>query len=468
MGETVPKERLKQYLMELPAQARALLTTELERALMRGEEPPGASMILEALRGEARETGRKMPRLGTPQRLFFAPLEPFLVDDSPERKHRGRISRVALDPIWDWLCAHLVPQESKAYVDQVTVLLAANEKKGLEQVTRAFQDATEQRMRETLATTKNDDKLRRQVRFQIGTPNAIEDLRETATILRVRDALAILASRLPLSVSNLADEQLENVKNLLDSPVGRHRDVFLHALLMVMGRLTAPWQLVRLAIAAAGTDAAARVAETPYAVAVDIVLTDTERMIAKLRQALKSGEGAVLASVLKDIHDSVRVMRTEMDLSGDTPWSRQLAALRSEVSRLLQAEIENLPGQVRRMLRPRPAKEFGEGAKLDPGDVAEIEAKLVLAAACRNYASELAISEATRRVHSDLQNYFDSGMQVLLDRLRASPEAERSFRQSQVDAAVKFCAKLFGDDFASTLAKAAGVAAKSEQKAARG
>ena len=74
----------------------------------------------------------------------------------------------------------------------------------------------------------------------------------------------------------------------------------------------------------------------------------------------------------------------------------------------------------------------------------------MLAATCRNYAGELAISEATRRVHSELQNYFDTGTQVLLDRLRASPPAERSFRQSQVDAAVRFCAKLFGADYAGT------------------
>ena len=30
--------------------------------------------------------------------MFFAPLEPFLVDDVPDRAHRGRIVRAALDP----------------------------------------------------------------------------------------------------------------------------------------------------------------------------------------------------------------------------------------------------------------------------------------------------------------------------------------------------------------------------------
>jgi hypothetical protein len=467
MAEAVPKEKLRQYLRELTPEAKALLAAELERALLRGEPPPGAEMILEELRSEARNGGRPMQRAGNPQRLFLAPLEPFLVDDV-ERKHRGRVPRSSLDPLWNWVCGDLAGQEAKAYIEQVTVLIGANEKKGAEQVARAFQDLVEARMRETLAHIKGDDKARRQVAFRIGTPNAIEDLRETATILRMRDALGVLGSRLPGTISNLADEQLENVKSLLDSPMGRHRDVFLHALLVVMSRLTAPWQLIRLAIAAAATDVAARVAETPYAVAVEIVLTDVERMIASLRESLKARRSSEIASTLKDIHDAVRLLRTEMDLSGDSPWARQLAAMRSEVSRLLQAEIDTLPGQVRRVLRPRPGKEVGPESTLDQDDVADIEARLVLAATCRNYASELAISEATRRVHSDLQNFFDTGTQVLLDRLRASPAGERSFRQSQVDAAVKFCAKLFGTDFASTLAKAADVAAKGEAKAVRG
>jgi uncharacterized protein YhaN len=236
---------------------------------------------------------------------------------------------------------------------------------------------------------------------------------------------------------------------------------------MVMSRLGSPWQLIRLAIAAAATDVAARVAETPYAAAVDVVLSDMERMSTHLRESLKVRHDDV-AEILKDLHDAVRTLRTEMDLSGDSAWARQLAALRTEVSRALQAEIDDLPGQVRRLLRPRAAKEARADSVVDALEVEEIEGRLALAATCRNYASELAISEATRRVHSDLQNYFDTGTQQLLDGLRAAPAAERSFRQSQLDAAVKFCGKLFGTDYASTLARAADVAAKGEQRAAKG
>jgi hypothetical protein len=121
---------------------------------------------------------------------------------------------------------------------------------------------------------------------------------------------------------------------------------------------------------------------------------------------------------------------------------------------------------VRRLLRPRNGREAV--APLDSIDVGDVEAKLALVAACRNHAGELAVSEATLRVYSELQSYFDNGTDVLLERLRAAPPAERALRQSQVDAAIRFCAKLFGPEYAGLLARAADVAAKDELRAARG
>ena len=64
MADAVPSEKLRKYLSELKPEARALLAAELERALLRGDEPPGAALILEQLRSEARNAGRKMPRPG--------------------------------------------------------------------------------------------------------------------------------------------------------------------------------------------------------------------------------------------------------------------------------------------------------------------------------------------------------------------------------------------------------------------
>jgi hypothetical protein len=160
-------------------------------------------------------------------------------------------------------------------------------------------------------------------------------------------------------------------------------------------------------------------------------------------------------------------LRSEIDLSVDSPWSRQLAAVRAEVSALLRTEVEGLAGRMRRLLRPRPSKEIASGAVIDLGDVAETEAALDLLGACRNVASELAMNEVALRVHSELQNYLDTGTPALLDSFRNAGPADRAFRKSQVDAAIGFSAKLFGPNYASLLAKAAEVAGQSERKAAK-
>src|SRR5260221_959940 len=105
-----PVERLRGYLLQLPAAKRALLIAELERALLRGEDVPGGDLLLREVRGSVRETGHRAPRLGPAARLFFQPLEPFLIDDQSDHKPTARIARDALPAVWDWICRDVLPE----------------------------------------------------------------------------------------------------------------------------------------------------------------------------------------------------------------------------------------------------------------------------------------------------------------------------------------------------------------------
>ena len=465
MASDVAIARLRQYLGELPSSARALLAAELERALLRGEEFAGASLILEELRRDLRATpGPDEPRAGHPQRLFCAPLTPFLIDQN-DRRYPGRVARANLDPVWEWLCREVVTAEAKTYTDEINLLLASDGVAEAERVARTFQDVVVERLRETLAAAKSDEKAARRMAGHMGVRDGIEELREIYTIVRSRDALAVVASRLPAVIGNLADVHLDNVKALLDSPVGCHPDVFRYALIVVMGRLAAPWQLIRVAVRAAGSDQAARIAQSSFAQAVDLVISEIERAIAAMRDAIAAGRRAQVVPLIKDVHDAARALHSELDLSGDPPWGRKLGAARAEAAEVLRGEIETIPGRVRRLLRQRTGTEANK--PLDAADVADTEAALDVFGASLTYASELALSEATRRVQSDLQNFFDSGTQMLIDGLRSATPAERACRESQVDAAVRFCRKLFGGEYAALLSKAADVAGKGEMRAAR-
>ncbi len=404
--------------------------------------------------------------------MFFAPLEPFLIDDVADHKRVARIARVSLEPIWTWLARDLMPAEVKALGEDITRALLANDPFKAEHIARVLHERAVWRIHDAMAATQGDEKARRHLAVQVGTPRALEDLDTLLRVLAIRDVLAEFTRRLPGHIRALEADQIDSIRATLDNavalrmaetPAARRADVYLFGLIAVMGRLAAPWQLVRIATRAAESDNTGRIAESPFAVAVTIVLGEIEATVRELRTELKARRPVV--GLLRGLHDAARGLRTEIDLSADSPWSRRLAAVRAEVSGLLKAEIEPTSGRVRRLLRPRPAKEIKPGSVLDRIDVEDAEMLVEFVAACRNYAGELAANEVTMRAYSELQQYLETGTKVLLDSLRHAGEADGPFRQSQVDAAIRFCRIVFGADYAALLAKAAEIAAQAAQAA---
>ena len=142
-------------------------------------------------------------------------------------------------------------------------------------------------------------------------------------------------------------------------------------LTMIMQRLTAPWQIIRIAIKMAASDDELRVAGTPYGIAVTIALHDLFCLATGLRLDIRRGHFANVPENLKALHDGVRGLRTELDLRNDSTWGKQLASIRADISNTLQSEIESVPGRVRRILRQRPDKDIPAGARVDIAEVQE-------------------------------------------------------------------------------------------------
>ena len=466
-GAETTVERLRQFLRELSPGARSLLIGELERSVLRGEEVTGADLVLQELRRILREQRDGTLRIEDSAQLLFKPLEPFLVDDRGDHKHPGRVARSSLEALWNWIQRDLLPNDANDLAADVSEAMLAGDRPRTERLARIFQDRVAAAIEATFSAAGDDEKIRRRTLQQIGTPRAGEELLALKCALKGRDVLASLSARLPLQIGNLANDQLEECKTLIESAAARDGELFLYALLTVMNRMTAPWQLIRLGVKAAGSDTAARVAETHYGVAVNIVLAELERMVAELRDDLRSGQGIAVGALLKTIHDSARGLRSELALPVDSTWGRALAAQRTQISDLLRAEIESTPSRVQRLLRPRPSREIRPNSVLDPNEVAEVEALVEFVGICRYFAGELAINEMTQRTLTELRQYLDNGTRALLESLRHAGEADRSFRQAQVDAAVRFCAKLFGREYAALLGKAAEVAGAAESRAAR-
>ena len=160
-----------------------------------------------------------------------------------------------------------------------------------------------------------------------------------------------------------ADTQIASVTAALNVPSLQTPQLLPFALSLIMQRLAAPWQIIRLAIKMAASDDEIRVAATPYGVAVTIALHDLSFLAACLRTDIRRGHFDNVAEQLKILHDGVRGLRTELDLRNDSAWGRQLTSIRADISNSLQSEIDSVPGRVRRILRQRADKDISAAPK---------------------------------------------------------------------------------------------------------
>ncbi len=458
-------ERLRDYLVQLPPQAQALLMREFERSIERGEDTTVATLVLEQLRKVVRGTEEEArPRTDDPARLLFRPLEPFLVEgNQPVRP--GQVRRASLLPIWQWLARDGAPDQAREFEAALARVRENGTASELEMAVRKFQLAAADAIHKIATPVAGGDQRRALAR--VGAPNVVEDLLPVGSILQGREALDTLNSRLPSFLRVFADSQIASVSAALNVPSLQTPQLLPFALSLVMQRLTAPWQIIRLAIRMAASDDEIRVAATPYGIAVTIALHDLSFLAARLRMDIKRGHFDNVAEHLKTLHDGVRGLRTELDLRNESTWGKQLASIRADISNSLQSEIDSVPGRVRRLLRQRADKDISPGAKVDASEVDETAALIDFVAVCRTYASELAINEVTLRTYSDLQQYVEKSTEALVQSLRGGDARVRAYRQMQVKAAIRFCDVLFGPDYASLMSRAAENALTVERKPSR-
>jgi hypothetical protein len=459
-------ERLRDYLAQLPPQAQALLMREFERAVERGEDVSVATFVLTQLRKVVRGSSEEeeAPRTDDPARLLFRPLDPFLVDSNSSVR-AGRIHRASLLPVWQWLGRHGAPEEARQFEAALARAWKSGRGSELDGPTRKLQLAAVEAI-DKIAGIDSED-VRQRTLARVGGPQVVADLLPIGAVLHASDALGKLNERLPGNLRIFADSQITSISNLIDEPALQTPQVLPFALTLVMQRLSAPWQIIRLAIRMAGSDEEIRVAATSYGIAVTMAIQDLANVAANLRADIKRGRLDHISEHLKTLHDGVRGLRTELDIRNDSAWGRQLAAIRVDISSTLQSEIESVPGRVRRLLRQRADKDISASTRIDQSDIDETAALIDFVAVCRNYASELAINEVTLRTYSDLQHYVEQSTKTLVHTLRSGEPRTRAYRQTQVKAAIRFCEVLFGSDYASLMNRAAENALTDEQKSTR-
>ena len=445
------REQLREYLCSLTSEKQAALLDNVERAILRGELVENADLVLAELRSAIRASSTKTQRVGSPSRRFFDPIEPFIVDGTPCRVMRGQIARTSLSPIWIWISRDLLPKEAKSYSDTVTRALGTNDKDAVAAHAEAFQAVAVPSIRKALASLKCRDWVRERLAAHLGSPRAMTDLREVVTVLASRHALSAVASKLPERIDALSGEHLATVRQALDEAVIDCDDTFIYALLLVMKRLSEPWQLVRL-----GANSG-QAATSSHRLAVPLVIAHLENKRSELRTMMTSDEIGTIGDLVATIAKSLKGLGSELNLSEKSWAAQKLNAIRNDVHALLAAEIEAVPTIVTRLFDLTAPV---EGAHRDPEviAVAETERQIALFEISRTFEGPLSLDTKITSALSHMRHAMERAIAELLVLLRSGFDGVRNFCLVQISHAVRICTRLFGKKYASSIVAATNTA----------
>ena len=350
-------DRLREYLAQFPPQSQALLMREYSAHRAQGRRR-GRQFVLEQLRKVVRgaEVNKKCGRVSTIRRAWcFRRWSRSWSKAYPMRP--GQIRRASLQAVWQWL-------ERESATD------AAREfENAINDARRVARTPASKPPPEVPGGRGRDDPQGpgpgtgprpQRALARIGPPNAVEDLPGIGAVLRCARGARCFGSQDPQrAAQSLGNSQIATVNAALNTPALVTPQVLPFALSLLMQRLSAPWQVIRLAIKMAASNNKIRVAATSYGVAVTMAIHDLSRA-SPPPCAPTSGAATSPASpnISRPCMTGFAGCAPNSTCAMTSTWGRQLASLRIDISSTVQSEIDSVPGRVRRLLRQRPDKDI--------------------------------------------------------------------------------------------------------------
>ncbi|HEY2246808.1 MAG TPA: hypothetical protein VGH70_05140 [Bradyrhizobium sp.] len=345
--------QLWDFLARLSPLTRKSLLSELERLELCGVEVPRSADILARLRAEFGADNSDKNNTNTPPRLFFAPLNPLLSEGAPEHANSGKIARVSLDPIWEWISRDLLPTMTRDFVHQVKDLIAADKHKEARQAVTAFQTKIVKYLESTLRDADSAGHTRFKLATYTASRSAFDDLVKIMQALRARDALAKFNTALPESLAKFDDGQVHRMTALLHGFAKDNAEAVPFAIALIARRLRTPWQLIFLATKAAASRGAANVAATPFAITISMVLDRIDDNRASLRIALRNNRVVIARDLLTEIYDIEHALQLRIDQLDQSAWGARLTSLMEAIAELVEAEVSRFPDEVGHVLASR-------------------------------------------------------------------------------------------------------------------
>lgn len=447
-------ERLRGLLGGLSPAARALIAKGI-RARPGSDSAPTERPAAPALAPTAEADLRQA--LG---RAFFEPIAAFV--NAPQLLHRehGRLAEDAVELVWQWICRDLAAAALDA---TLSMRPSAAELPG---AAADLREAVLPMIASLLGSIGDAPIAQQRLSAQIGGDRSYRDLAAIDAAFRQVGWVMPVMRRMPRQLTRRELEEdpglLAPVEAALISPRGE--PVWLFSALLP--QLESPTLLARIVVMLAGTDETDAIARSPLASAMDIVLSEVEIEVARLRDARADrrpgGAGLAAAELaIQRYHAMLRELEALLDLAA-SPWGTRVALIKKVATAEVEPEIGEAGGYTRRVFRQKSGG--GDPLAIDGDLVDDADRALHFLKAAANARESFALNAVVASVGREVEMAFEVLVDPLLNELRTAYGEAKQRAAARAEAALRLAETYYGSTYAATLRRSVNSAAEERSR----
>lgn len=340
-------QKLKAFLDKLPDHVLERLTQAVELDKLADASELPHELLLEGLRPSIATSEHHVNRTPTPMRMFCVPFEDLLVAGR-RGKHRGRIARASLSPVWEWLASELMPTSFREHYDKLTTAILDNDQDDIRACSIKFHQAGAKALTKALEGATEGSKRRIKLASELGGEDIVDDAEDMAKVLEAVPEIFELRDNLVEPVPTLSRDQLRFVCDQYEAIEAKVPGAGPYALAVAMHRLTRPWEIMRAAAFIKAHADADGVSRSDLDMAVDILFADMEDCIAYFEeQKARSFDPDAAHHHIMAYARIAQGIAKELDVVGNERWRERYDELQARGAGEFERLIEQVPGQIK-------------------------------------------------------------------------------------------------------------------------
>ncbi|MHA7773659.1 hypothetical protein [Roseibium sp. M-1] len=448
--------KIKTYLSSLSPKAVEALVRNLERAKVQKDADPHIQLVLAAAVALIRKPQPVTPdmpggaqRRGQIQRMFFTPLDDFLINETLPNRQEGRIYRGILDQVWKWLGRDVMAADVRIVLEQAGNATVSGER--VDALVQALRSRAVDAIGDTLRRAEVSEKEHRRMAVELGGARGIAELKDIQKIFAAERWLVPFLQNIPDRINEHRLKQDTDVLRLVDKCSARFPDHVPVIAAALLERSDAPSALCAFAGRLAGDGDPKAIAQSQFAPFVDVVMSEAERLqILAMEHRNHNPDPVAFSQALSEYHNLVRGVERDMDLTVTGKWHRQLAETKRTISSVVTRELNSAHGSVRRALQVPKIDKNGQPL-IDQAAIDDAVRTLRVVTMARNASETFAVNEIGKRTRQAVEQTLEILTRTLITDLGKAKGAQLEAQAAAADVAIMLSEIYYGTDYAAQL-----------------